>query len=208
MRRSTALVMEILSSPLTAGAKITATAVVLLLANTGGSRIMDYSQIIPPEEAWLTIVVLLVPFAILFGIYTAMRSYTEMLNDKGITAADEPYSLNYALGTVLGIALGAGFAFIASGWSIAYMGLENVPAFAYAVWAVVLALAFVWIFVTVVHRGIETTLKIISQYAKTVTENLPGVVADVTEAADTVTETVETVKSKKSTKTTSDDQLP
>lgn len=190
MRKSAALVLEILSSPLTAGTKIALTAAVVLLMNNGGREIMDYSQIMIPEASWMTVVALLVPLGILFGVYTAMRSYTEMLNDKGWAAKDHPYSLNYALGTIVGIVLGEGLAFILAGFTVAYLGIENVPALAYAMLAVLYGLVLVWVFVTVVHRGIETTLKIIRQFAKVVKEEVPATIDEVKDAADTVDATI------------------
>lgn len=186
MRSTAALVLEILSSPLTAGSKIALTAAVVVLMNNGGTRIMDYSQIMIPEASWMVVVALLVPFGILFGVFVAMRSYTEMLNAKGWTAQEHPYTLNYALGTIVGIVLGEGLAFICAGFIVAYLGIENVPGFAYAMLAVLLALALVWIFVTVVHRGIETTLKIIRQFAKVVKDEVPGTIDEVVDAAKTV----------------------
>ena len=190
MRRSAAIVLEILSSPLTAGTKIALTAAVVLMMNNGGREIMDYSQIMIPEASWMIVVALLVPFGILFGVYTAMRSYTEMLNDKEWAAKDHPYTLNYALGTIVGIVLGEGLAFILAGFTVAYLGIENVPGFAYAMLAVLLSLALVWIFVTVVHRGIETTLKIIRQFAKVVKEEVPVVIDETVDAAETVDKTI------------------
>lgn len=190
MRRTAALVLEILSSPLTAGTKIFLTAAVVILMNNGGREIMDYSQIMIPEASWMTVVALLVPIGILFGIMTALRSYTEMLNDKGWKAADHPYTLNYALGTIVGIVLGEGFAFIGAGFLVAYFGIEGMPSFAYAVLATVLALFLVWLFVTIVHRGIETTLKTIRQFAKTVQSEVPGTIDDVEAAKKAVEEAV------------------
>lgn len=190
MRRSAAIVLEILSSPLTAGTKIALTAAVVLLMNNGGREIMDYSQIMIPEASWMTVVALLVPLGILFGVMTAMRSYTEMLNDKKWTAQEHPYTLNYALGTIVGIVLGEGLAFILAGFTVAYLGIENVPGLAYALLASIYALVLVWVFVTVVHRGIETTLKIIRQFAKVVKEEVPVVIDEVTDAAETVDNTI------------------
>ena len=186
MTRTAALVLEILSSPLTAGTKIALTAAVVIAMNNGGREIMDYSQIMIPEASWMIVVALLVPFGILFGAFVAMRSYTEMLNEKGWAARDHPYTLNYALGTIVGIVLGEGLAFILAGFTVAYLGVENVPGFAYAILAILISMVFVWIFVTVVHRGIETTLKMIKQFAKVVKEEVPSTIDEVKDAADTV----------------------
>ena len=186
MTRTAALVLEILSSPLTAGTKIALTAAVVILMNNGGRELMDFSQIMIPEASWMIVVALLVPFGILFGVYTAMRSYTEMLNRKGWTAQEHPYTLNYALGTIIGIVLGEGLAFILAGFTFAYFGIENVPGFAYAILAVLYALVLVWVFVTVVHLGIETTLKMIKQFAKVVKEEVPSTIDEVKDAAETV----------------------
>ncbi len=196
MRRSAAIVLEILSSPLTAGTKIVLTAAVVLMMQNGGREIMDYSQIMIPEASWMIVVALLVPFGILFGVYTAMRSYTEMLNEKGWTAQEHPYTLNYALGTIVGIVLGEGLAFIFAGFTVAIIGIEGMPGFAYAMLAVLYALVLVWIFVTIVHKGIETTLKLIRQYAKIVKEDVPVVIDEVVDAAETVDSTVNNHKPK------------
>lgn len=196
MRHSAAIVLEILSSPLTAGTKIALTAAVVLVMQDGGREIMDYSQIMIPEASWMTVVALLVPFGILFGVFTAMRSYTEMLNDKGWSAQDHPYTLNYALGTIIGIILGEGLSFVLTGFIVAYFGIENMPSLAYAMLAVLLALIVVWIFVTIVHRGIETTLKLIRQFAKTVKEQVPQTIDDVADATETVTQAVDNHKPK------------
>ncbi len=196
MRRTAAIVLEILSSPLTAGTKIALTAAVVLMMNNGGREIMDYSQIMIPEASWMIVVALLVPFGILFGVYTAMRSYTEMLNEKGWTAQEHPYTLNYALGTIVGIVLGEGLAFIFAGFTVAIIGIEGMPGFAYAMLAVLYALVLVWIFVTIVHKGIETTLKLIRQYAKIVKEDVPVVIDEVVDAAETVDSTVNNHKPK------------
>lgn len=190
MARTAALVLEILSSPLTAGTKIALTAAVVLMMNNGGREIMDYSQIMIPEASWMVVVALLVPFGILFGAFVAMRSYTEMLNEKKWTAQEHPYTLNYALGTIVGIVLGEGLAFILAGFTVAYLGVENVPGFAYAILAILISMVFVWVFVTVVHRGIETTLKMIKQFAKVVKEEVPSTIDEVKDAADTVDKTI------------------
>lgn len=190
MRKTAAIILEIMSSPVSAGAKIAATAVVVLFLNEGGNRAMDYSQIIMPEECWMTVVAILVPFVILFGIYVAMRSYTEMLNRKGWTATEHPYTLNYALGTVLGMILGGGLAFIAAGFIVAWLGITGMPALAYAVLAVLCALVLVWVFVTIVHLGIETTIKMIRYFAKAVTEQAPEIIDEIKDAADTVVDAV------------------
>lgn len=190
MRRAAALMLEILSSPLTAGTKIALTAAVVLMMQNGGREIMDYSQIMIPEASWMIVVALLVPLGILFGIMTALRSYTEMLNDKGWIAKEHPYTLNYALGTIVGIALGEGLAFIGAGFIVAYFGIENVPGFAYAMLAAFLALGLVWLFVTIVHKGIETTLKTIRQFAKTIKDEVPGTIDEVVDAAKTVDTTI------------------
>ena len=190
MRKTAAIILEIMSCPVSAGAKIAATAVVVLFLNEGGNRAMDYSQIIMPEECWMTVVAILVPFVILFGIYVAMRSYTEMLNRKGWTAAEHPYTLNYALGTVLGMILGGGLAFIAAGFIVAWLGITGMPALAYAVLAVLCALVLVWVFVTIVHLGIETTIKMIRYFAKAVTEQAPEIIDGIKDAVDTVVDAV------------------
>lgn len=198
-----AVILEILASPMTAAAKIVMTAAAIIMFNTGGRIAMDYSTLVMPEDCWMTVAVILVPFAILFGVYIAMRSYTEMLNSKKWKASEHPYTLNYALGTILGIILGTGLAFIAAGAIPAYMGITGIPAIVYAFIAVGLALVFVWFFVTIVHRGIETTIKMIRQFAKTVKEEAPGIIEDVTGAVDTVKDSVE-----KNTNNLKDDQLP
>lgn len=190
MSKAAAIILEIMSSPLTASAKIAATAVVILIIDQGGNRAMDYSQIVMPEDCWMTVAAILVPFVIVFGIYTAMRSYTEMLNRKGWAASEHPYTLNYALGTVLGMILGGGLSFIAAGFITAWFGITGMPAIAYAFLAVLCALVLVWVFVTVVHLGIETTLKMIKQFANTVTSEAPGVIDAVEEAADAVKDAV------------------
>ena len=207
MRLASALV-AILGSPMTASAKIAATAALMLILYHGDMT-MDATAYVVPDDALLMVVVLCVPVALLIGVMTALRSYTEYLNDHDLTAEEYPYSLNYALGTAAGIIIGGAAGIGLAGLPVGLLGIETSNSLLYALGGAVIAAFLTWFIVRMLHCGIETVLKTIKSVAQTVTEEAVETAEAVAEATDAVTEAVTTVKAKvtrKSTKTSSSDE--
>lgn len=181
-----ALFIEILASPISAISKIVLTAVAILVLNRGGKEIMDLSSMSIPADCELAVAMVLIPITILLGIGYARRSYTEMLNAKGKTKAEVPYTLNYMLGTVIAIVLGAVTAYFCTGFIPAWLNVTGIGVIGYVLFACLCSAVATYIYIGFVHAGIETTLKEVRLKAQMLAKEVPATVNEVKTAVETI----------------------
>lgn len=193
-----AVLMDIATSPATAVIKILLTGAALFVLDAGRRDIMDISTMVIPEAYQFTVVLLLIPFTILFGLAFAQRDYTEMVNRKKKAGETVPaYSLTYFCGTVLTVAFSCVISFWIVGFVPAYLNVTGLGAIGYAVFAVVVSFFITWFLLMVVHSGIETALKTVRQKAQMIATEVPATVTEVKTAADAVKASTSTITEKK-----------
>lgn len=173
------LIIEILASPISAISKIVLTATAILVLNRGGKEIMDLSSMTIPADCELAVALVLIPVTIMLGIGYARRSYMEMLNAKGKTKAEIPYTLNYMLGTIIAIVLGIVTAYFCTGFIPSWLNVTGLGAIGYVLLACLCSAVATYIYIGFVHAGIETTLKEIRQTSKMLATEVPATINEV-----------------------------
>ncbi|MEG1513991.1 MAG: hypothetical protein RSD95_03805 [Clostridia bacterium] len=176
-----------MSSPYPVVGKCVITAfLVWIFLKEKGDQMTDISMMGTPDDFVLWMLMVLMPLGVLIGMTVAKRSYNDTLKKKGKTPAEMPYTADYAIGTIIGIAIGVTLALFIPGAAFGYLGIEGADLWIYIIVGIFAEMVCIWSMVRIVHVGIDVWIADVKKLLALAKDKIPEIKDEVKDTVDAI----------------------